>query len=161
MTFIAGLKASTPTYFFIMRVLSAQLLGVIKKGNPQCYLKKYTDQFTLLTTVHSSIITHTAVHMHIQENRALTVHIMHIMHSLCSSHAEQLAAVLPQLQWNCQVITSTTHAHPSYIALISKGAAFSFVLPGGVLFLHIHVRCIFRIVVRNSGCCVGGCVELL
>lgn len=59
------------------------------------------------------------------------------------------------------LVTSTTHAHPSYIALISKSAACSFVLPGGMCLLHIHVRCIFRIVVRNGGCRVGGCEELL
>lgn len=167
MTFIAGLETFTPTYVLIMCVLSVWIIPAAPAERmPSCLVSLAKESLSAALNKHRSI--HSLLHtlsvlpwymLPYKKIKVLAAHIAHS--SICSSHAGRLPGVLPQLQWNCQVTTSTTHAHPSYIALISKTAVCSFVLPGGVLHLRIHVRCIYRIVVRNGGCCTGRCVVFL
>lgn len=77
------------------------------------------------------------------------------MHHSPASAPHMLSCSMKLSGHNLRHTCTSSLLHP----FSERKSSVPFVLPAGMLLLHVHVRCIFRIFVRNSGCRVGGYVE--
>lgn len=103
-----------------------------------------------ITSLHTHCVFHVKKCCCVDENKVL-------MHHSPASAPHMLSCSMKLSGHNLRHTWTSSLLHP----FSERKSSVPFVLPAGMLLLHVHVRCIFRIFVRNSGCRVGGYVESL